>query len=320
MAMNKRPKTTTGRRMRRPYDSQTATGQKIWSHTVFVKVPFALSDRTKYTLSRQAGPNESPRTVERNMKSVKLQLLVTLAAVVTAVTLFTAKGVPPEKGIFICSCYGDMDGVRQALNWGTDINTKDDFRIWTPLHWAANFGHKDIVSLLISHGADIEAKNGIGERPLHRATSRGDVDLMELLLACGADANVRRDDGETPLNAPIYSNEEAAIKCLFAYGAQVNTQSNRGVTPLYAAASRNKVEVMKLLMANGASIDLGDNDGWTPLHAAAYWQSKNAVELLLAHGAEVDKRDNKGKTPLQCAILGNNKEVVDLLRQHGAKE
>jgi NF-kappa-B inhibitor-like protein 2 len=65
---------------------------------------------------------------------------------------------------------------------------------WTPLHEAANHGYKDIVDLLLSHGANIDDKGGIdcdGVTPLHDAASNGCMDVMELLLTRGADITAK---------------------------------------------------------------------------------------------------------------------------------
>ena len=40
---------------------------------------------------------------------------------------------------------------------------------WTPLHLAAANGHKEIVELLISKGADLNAKAVTGDTPLDEA-------------------------------------------------------------------------------------------------------------------------------------------------------
>jgi len=39
----------------------------------------------------------------------------------------------------------------------------------TPLHYAAWQGHNDIASVLIGHGADIDAQDELGLTALHRA-------------------------------------------------------------------------------------------------------------------------------------------------------
>lgn len=42
---------------------------------------------------------------------------------------------------------------------------------WTPLHSAVSAGHADIVLLLISLKADVNAANSSGQTPLHYAVS-----------------------------------------------------------------------------------------------------------------------------------------------------
>ena len=70
----------------------------------------------------------------------------------------------------------------------------------TPLHYAAGWGHKEIVELLIAEGADVNAMNGAGQTPLHFAAQEGQKEIVELLIAKGADVNAKTNDGETPLD------------------------------------------------------------------------------------------------------------------------
>lgn len=44
---------------------------------------------------------------------------------------------------------------------------------WTPLHLATYFGHKDVMELLLSRGADINALNEMGDTSLHKAAFIG---------------------------------------------------------------------------------------------------------------------------------------------------
>ena len=43
---------------------------------------------------------------------------------------------------------------------------------WTALHWAALNGHKEVVQLLISNGADVNAKNSDGKTPADLAMNK----------------------------------------------------------------------------------------------------------------------------------------------------
>ena len=62
-----------------------------------------------------------------------------------------------ELALRIAAFGGDLAGVQAQLDAGADVNTKDGDG-WTPLHYSANYGYKEIVQLLIGNGADVNAK------------------------------------------------------------------------------------------------------------------------------------------------------------------
>ena len=47
----------------------------------------------------------------------------------------------------------------------TDVNAKDKYGM-TPLHMAAEYGHKEIVELLFTNGANVNAKDEKDRTPL----------------------------------------------------------------------------------------------------------------------------------------------------------
>src|SRR6202008_403948 len=57
----------------------------------------------------------------------------------------------------------------------------------TPIHAAATGGHADILLLLIDHGADLEARNLIGDTALHIASRSARLEAGKCLLNRGAD-------------------------------------------------------------------------------------------------------------------------------------
>jgi ankyrin repeat protein len=63
---------------------------------------------------------------------------------------------------------------------------------WTPLYWAADGGHKNVVALLIAKGADVNFGLGLnmeemGMTPLFKAARSGHEEIAELLIAEGVD-------------------------------------------------------------------------------------------------------------------------------------
>ena len=97
---------------------------------------------------------------------------------------------------------------------GADVNAKND-RHATPLHPAALYGHKEVVELLIAAGADVNAKEKYEKTPLHHASKAGYYEIVELLIAAGADVNVKNIAGKTPLdfdgNADLVDGEIADL-------------------------------------------------------------------------------------------------------------
>ena len=70
---------------------------------------------------------------------------------------------------------------------------------WTPLHMAADGDHTKVVELLLTAGADVDAKNAHGLTALHRAE---ELSVVMLLTGAGADYS---DSKESPVDPASFS-------------------------------------------------------------------------------------------------------------------
>ncbi len=96
--------------------------------------------------------------------------------------------------------FGRREAVDLLLNAGADLNraaTNPAFP-FVPLHSAMSAGHWGIVELLLDRGADVNAREGGGMTVLHEAAGLGNLDFVRTLLARGANPAAKTDDGKLP--------------------------------------------------------------------------------------------------------------------------
>jgi len=84
---------------------------------------------------------------------------------------------------------GDLESfMEKLLDNSIDasiVHEKDEWGL-TLLHWVAAAGRKDAAKLLITLGADVNARSNNGWRPLRLAVESGNTELTSLLLENGA--------------------------------------------------------------------------------------------------------------------------------------
>ncbi len=126
------------------------------------------------------------------MKQLLLAIIATLALV----------GCTPDLHKAVKD--GDADRVRELLDAGADVNVREsskDRLQYTPLHWAAYLGDREIAEILISRGADLDAEDPDYSTPLYLAAEEGHPKVVEFLISKGAEVNVKSSrSGHTPLH------------------------------------------------------------------------------------------------------------------------
>merc|ERR1711881_383148 len=78
----------------------------------------------------------------------------------------------------------DVDGVCRLLEWGADVNLRDN-RKRTPLHVSSAGGHYDVTMLLLEVGAELNAQDEKGYTPAAWAEACNHFALMDRLVMLG---------------------------------------------------------------------------------------------------------------------------------------
>lgn len=104
-----------------------------------------------------------------------------------------------------------------------DLVSWKDANGWTHLHLAALLGDIQKAQLLLSSGADVNARDNYRLTPLHRAVARGDRNMVLLLLAYGADVNAEGEIYGTPLEYAKEKSNCEVVELLAKRASGVNT-------------------------------------------------------------------------------------------------
>lgn len=220
---------------------------------------------------------------------------------------------------------GNVQQVEKILSEKPELVNKKLNNGAMALHLAAANCNIELMKMLISRGADVNAKADNGFTSLHQASNYlshlyNYRDAAELLLANGAVVDARDVSGATPLHAAARVNSIEVARLLISKGADVNAKARADVTPIHLAAiglnqfSDNNWTIGRLLIENGAHINAkAYTQGYTPLHVAAGTGNTIIVNTLIEKGADIFVRDNESKTALDRAIEQNKEKVIKLL-------
>ena len=225
-----------------------------------------------------------------------------------------------EGALVAASDHGEIDTVRHLLNAGTSVNYRDPINHGTTaLCRAAVRFHKDIVDLLLEHGADIHAKCLDGEDAFLAVCRKGNTALVNLFIQHGANVNTRDICNRTPLMYASELGEMTIVKILLANNALKNLRdTNCGASALLAAVAKGHLDIVSMLLEAHACVDILDFDGHTPLLLACLRGFLPVVEVLVQYNAEVNFSDKLDRTPLMAAAQHGHLSVVQYLVQNGA--
>jgi len=230
---------------------------------------------------------------------------------------------------------GSVDAAEALLDHHATVDAREKWGGQTALMWASARRHPEMMQLLISRGADVNARSidrdyqrhvtaegrpksldSGGFTPLLYAARENCVACVDVLLKNKADIDLPDPDGVSPLLVAILNANWDLAKQLIAAGADVNQWDIYGEAPLLTAVDlRNRID------GGRASIDPTNTNRGLAI-----------VNLLLERGADPNMQlffkpanvrggsttFTRGTTPLIRAATNGDLEVVKILLAHGA--
>jgi ankyrin repeat protein len=125
----------------------------------------------------------------------------------------------------------DFRLMRRLKDLGADVDASDR-NGWTATHFAAEFGEMRLLRWVINDAGGSPMKvSKDGETPLHRAARGGNLACVTLLVNHGAFINAKNKEGWAPAHYAAWAGAEEVVKFLGGRGAQLDSPNKDGWTP-----------------------------------------------------------------------------------------
>jgi len=199
---------------------------------------------------------------------------------------------------------------------GSNVNVRDS-KDSTPLHKAAQSGHRDVVTLLLKSSADANAYNTNNTTPLDLASHYGRSDVTRLLaehMGVGVmDPPVLTDIAHLHTEPQHFLPQVTQP----SIGHREDTNGSDERTTLHSASEVGDIETVQALLDSGADVNKQDAIHWTPVFYVLQGGMLAVAKLLIKHGAGVNSQDRTGQAPLHMASQEEHLDIVRLLLNHG---
>lgn len=250
-----------------------------------------------------------------------------------------------------CAANNNLQALNLLLEHKADYTLHGHFGN-TPLLWASEKGHYDVVAALVKHAKleDTEScpfrdfinhRNRDGVNALLNAAGSGYRRMVSLLLDEGIDWSVAKNDGITTLHAASWGGHTGVVSALLAKAYEtansedlkkfLNARNSHGKTALLDAAQRGHEKIVKeLLDKYDADYLTKNNHGHSALHFACWEGHTEVVSLLLQFASAklsreqfskfLNHRNTWGITALLDAADHGRLDIVQIFRenQYGA--
>ena len=264
-----------------------------------------------------------------NDNSILVKLLLDKGA---CVNIKNCRGETP---LHISCQKGNFEISKLLLETDSTIADLTDTFFNTALHFAVEKECLEIVELLLSYKADINAYTvGTcykGCTPLHISIMKQHQEMVKLLLENGADieaiikishinsvkskkSSYIKYKSFAPLHLAVAIDNYLITELLIDHKANVNAVvQDNGMTPLHIAVGNKNQRIVILLSQCNSNFKAKTIDGRNILHLAIENDWFELVDVLICKGADVNEMTNTGDTPLHIAVEMGDEDLVELL-------
>ena len=216
---------------------------------------------------------------------------------------------------------GSSEELNKVLANRADAN--DSLSGYSALMFAALDGTADQMSVLISHGANVNYQNADSITALWLSVP--DMEKMKLLLDHGADIHHTIDGYGILVKLTMVPGTIQVFHFLVERGADPLHSSSDNLL-LYNAAASGDTTMLGFLLRSGLKVNDTTSFGQVPINGALSFRTPATLKMLVEHGANVNFQNMhelslpavKGFTPLMNAAIANDRESFLFLLDHGA--
>ncbi|KAK6176285.1 hypothetical protein SNE40_014596 [Patella caerulea] len=209
-----------------------------------------------------------------------------------------------KKLFFMASALGHINRLKEYLDDGIDIETKDYVFGETIFIRACRHDHIDILEFAHCRDANVNAASNSGETALHVATKNSSYLCVKYLLSIPQVEKDYQDKlGQTPLMVAAFKSSVQCVDMLLSADCDANLQDCHGRTALHRAldpydnflGKHNACLCVELLTETDCDINHADLNGDTPLHMAIKKYNWKAVKWLISENCDIDKHMRSDK-------------------------
>ncbi|KAJ1345841.1 NAD(P)H-quinone oxidoreductase subunit 5, chloroplastic [Parelaphostrongylus tenuis] len=231
--------------------------------------------------------------------------------------LMCAVGIPFAQGVDVCRL------LARRKEMSISARNRDGL---SAIHLAAIANNLPVLKLFAEEmGKNVEVFDNDNCTPLHYAAEQGHYEIVQLLLACGA----RTISGMRVLLTMLLNLVSAVsisflrkrttwyVSAKIIGRKEIKDRENRSCL-MWAVCAGNVEVIEYLVRKTSPDRQARDNHGFTALHLAAMVGNENICKVLVRQGWNPSERDKLDNTPLHLAAGRGHTDVVRFLVTAGA--